>query len=646
MTESAEDITVADKKGADTKGTDAPPLTEADLAAAKREYRFLKRLLLVALWVSCALALSLNLADPDLWGHVRYGQDLLADGALPATASHTFTAPDHSWVNHENIAEIVFAVGYAWVGDEGLLVAKCLLGLAILAAMAWVAHQHGVRAVTMAAFLLLVANNLTAFFPVRPQLLSFAWFTLLMLVLEQAFRGWPNIFSREDVLHGGSSTSDASIEAGEEDALDEQIEVNEVREPAGDPPTWSPLQLKWLLLAAPIIALWTNSHGAFVAGVVIFGTYLGGRAVEAIYYRRWNGLPIVAALTGLGVVAIAATLINPYGIGLHEWLLASLGSPRPEITEWAAPKPSDPVFWPFVTLMVVATASWFFTQLRRDWVQIVIVGLVAWQACSHLRHIAFFTLLCGFWLPPHLQSALRRLRPDTLNKLPVQRIGIWSRWGFAGALAVAIGLQSHALYGRLERLPVYRNMYPVDAVQWMTFKGVKGKLVVSFNWAQYAIAALAPETKVSFDGRFRTCYPQEVVDMNFDFLLGEHEGRRHRQAGAGPIDPTAVLEYRKPDLVLVDRTYEHSVSVMLNESEKADPEWSLIYQDGIAQLWGRCSVYDDPNSQRYVAAEERLITDRVYNTAFAWPALPHPSVTNSVAEGPVAEDDSQATGEM
>src|SRR5690606_735629 len=119
---------------------------------------------------------------------------------------------------------------------------------------------------------------------------------------------------------------------------------------------------------------------------------------------------------------------------------------------------------------------------------------------------------------------------------------------------------------------VYRHMYPVDAVQWMTFKGIHGKLVVSFNWAQYAIAALAPNTKVAFDGRFRTCYPQEIVDKSFDFLLGDNNGGRYRRADAGPIDPTAILELGQPDLVLVDRQYQHSVKVMEGEASKANPQ--------------------------------------------------------------------------
>ncbi len=364
--------------------------------------------------------------------------------------------------------------------------------------------------------------------------------------------------------------------------------------------------------------------------------YLGGRAIEAVYYRRGRALAVVLALVGAGVAVVAATLVNPYGIGLHKWLLASLGNPRHEITEWAAPRSTDPVFWPFVALVVVALLSWTFTQRRRDWVQIAILALVGWQACSHVRHIAFFTLLCGFWLAPHVQSAARRLKPDTHN-LPVQRLGSWWRWGFAGALSMAIVLQAHALYGRLSVLPVERSSYPVDAVQWMTSKGIHGKLVVSFNWAQYAIAALAPDTKVAFDGRFRTCYPQEIVDKSFDFLLGDNQGRRFRRPDAGPIDPTAILELGDPELVLVDRQYAHSVEVMQDEAAKADPEWSLIYQDGVAQLWGRASVFDDPHSTQYLAPEERLITNRIDQTAVPWPALPVPTPIRAVAERSDAE---------
>ncbi len=38
-------------------------------------------------------------------------------------------------------------------------------------------------------------------------------------------------------------------------------------------------------------------------------------------------------------------------------------------------------------------------------------------------------------------------------------------------------------------------------------------------------------------------------------------------------------------------------------------EWVLLYQDQIAQLWGRATRYDDPSSPNYLPPERRRITE-------------------------------------
>jgi hypothetical protein len=143
-----------------------------------------------------------------------------------------------------------------------------------------------------------------------------------------------------------------------------------------------------------------------------------------------------------------------------------------------------------------------------------------------------------------------------------------------------------------------------------------GKLVVHFNWAQYALAAL-PRSRVAFDGRFRTCYPQEVIDMHFDFLYGTARKRRFRSPRSGPIDGDRVLDYRRPDLVLLDRAFQPSVEVMRRRDD-----FVLLYQDEVAQLWGRRARYDDPASPHYLAASERAISDAPQRGSVTWPAFP------------------------
>jgi len=552
-----------------------PAATHA--AEARREYRFFKWTIVLALALGCASPLALNLVDPDLWGHVQYAEDWLADGQLPQTATHTFTAVDHPWINHENLAELAFAIGHRYLGVYGLLVAKCLWGMAIIFSMVWVASRHRVHPLAAWSLMLLIASNLQAFFPLRPQLLSFGLCSLALIFLDRAFCHW-----------------------------------QEHR------------RVRWRLLAlVPVLfVVWVNSHGAVVAGLCIIGAYLGGRILEILFGRGRISWPTVGGLAAIGLACLAATLANPYGLELHRWLAMSLSQPRPEITEWAAPQITDPIFWPWIGLLCVTLLSLLGTRLRRDWVQIAILVLVAWQTAMHLRHIAFLALLCGFWLPPHFQSALGRLRPQAGGKLPVLRLSPWTRRTAIAVLVASIGLQSFALVRRLTDFPVERNFYPVDAIQFMVDRQLDGNLVVSFNWAQYSIAALAPDVKVAFDGRFRTCYPQEIVDMHFDFLLGEFGGKRCRSPQSGPVDGSRVLNFESPNLVLLDRRYEESVAVMRAEAEKVNPEWVLMYRDRIAELWGRADHYDDMNSFDYFPTAARVQDASPRDGSVQWPAMP------------------------
>lgn len=557
---------------------DAKPRTAREIhEEARRQYRWLKSATIVALALGCAIPLSLNLVDPDLWGHVRYGQDWLAEGELPRTASHTFTAVGYPWINHENLAELAFAKGYETIGPQGLLIAKCLWGMAILAAMVWVAQKNRVHPFAAWALMLLIAANMQAFFPVRPQLFSFALCAVALVLLDRAFCDWKT----KQQIH------------------------------------WHSL---WPL---PIVfVVWANAHGGFALGLCIVGAYLAGRILETLWAGGFEALPRAVALSVLGICCALATLANPYGWQLHAWLLKSLGQPRPEITEWLPPKLGDPIFWQWIALLVVAVLSLWKTRLKRDWVQIVILAIVAWQSSLHLRHIAFLALLSGFWLPQHLQSALGRLRPAHDETLPTIKLSPLLRGLAVLTLLASIGMQSFALSKLWSDFPVERNRYPVDAMQFMADRGCTGRLVVSFNWAQYAIAALAPEVQVAFDGRFRTCYPQKIVDMHFDFLLGEFGGKRSRSPDSGPIDGTRVLDYGSPDLVLVDRRYETPVEIMKQVSTRPNSEWVLLYCDRVAELWGRRTRFGDPAHSDYMPLALRVLDAGPREGSVTWPALP------------------------
>ena len=102
------------------------PIAIRSRVVAGHNLTWLDTLMAAVVIVGGCIVMSNNLPEPDLWGHVQYGRDAIAHG-LPETATYTFTAAGHPWVNHEILSEIALAYGMDHFGSSVLLVAKCVL---------------------------------------------------------------------------------------------------------------------------------------------------------------------------------------------------------------------------------------------------------------------------------------------------------------------------------------------------------------------------------------------------------------------------------------------------------------------------------------------------------------------------------------
>jgi len=528
--------------------------------------------ILLLLTLVAANLLAWRSIEPDLWGHIQYGEDWIHGGTMPTTASHTYSTPNQPWVNHENLFELAVAFGQRTIGGYGLMIFKCLSGLWLLWMMVRNASRLAVPAIAAAVAMIPVAAGLAEFWLMRPQLFSFLFFGLMLLAFDRAFRAW---------------------------AISKTV------------------QTKWLWLCIPILIAWTNAHGGFAAGLCVFIAVLGLRGIELSWHQRREATGIILHFAVLGVAAILSVLINPYGWELPYWMIVSLSQPRPEVSGWANILDGGGVLFPFLALSILSIAGVCLTRFKRDWVQIVVLALIAVQAIGHLRHLAFFAIAFGFWMPQHVWSLWHRLvewRPT---------LGVHQE--FTGRAAKLIGMELFAVAAALVALLGYtfvtfgvdRSKYPVAAFEFMDREHINGRLVVTFDWAQYALAALAPSTTVGFDGRYDTCYPQTVVDMNFDLLFGSDMSRRHRGADSGPVDSNRVLEFGNPNLVLMDCIADPAAVQHLDQHG----DWIPLYRDARSALWGRRSVFDDPISADYVAPEHRKISDLMPEGIAAWPGF-------------------------
>jgi hypothetical protein len=275
-------------------------------------------------------------------------------------------------------------------------------------------------------------------------------------------------------------------------------------------------------------------------------------------------------------------------------------------------------------LLGVFIAALLLSRREKDFTQTIVLGLVGWQAIEHHRHMAFFAIAAGFWLGGHLQAVLDRLAGSTA-KSAHEELGTKQKVALALGVLLAIGVAGWECGRKLTELRVDRSTFPVAAIDYVAEQGLHGRMVVTFNWAQYALAAVGarepaqPGVRIHIDGRCRTSYSQELLDEHFDLILGLPDpSQRYRDPASPPYDPTRALRRGLPDLLLLSRAQQPSVDAVA----ECRGQWVLLYQDKLAQVWGRASRYDDPASSDYLPPAQRRITDDAQTGYAAWPALP------------------------
>ena len=88
---------------------------------------------------------------------------------------------------------------------------------------------------------------------------------------------------------------------------------------------------------------------------------------------------------------------------------------------------------------------------------------------------------------------------------------------------------------------------------------------VPFEWGEYLIWK-RPRSKVSIDGRFRTVYPEEVIQRSWNFTMGRDGWRE-------------IIEQYPTEIVLTRRS-EHGHFLL-----RSHASWEQVYEDALAGIW-------------------------------------------------------------
>lgn len=457
--------------------------------------------------------LAPTVADPDLWGHILFGQRTLSMG-IEREDPFSYLSAGHGWINHEWMAEVVFGALYDAGGALALVALKMLLALLTVGLIYWHLVRRGsdpLRAgLLVLATLFLMAPG---FATVRPQMFTLLFFTLALIFLHQA----------------------------------------ETRSE------------RWLWALPPLLAVWINFHGGVLAAVGLLGIWGATRVIDAVASPdRRTAIRALRVPASVGIACAIGLLANPYGPALPAFLMRTATLPRPDITEWQSLRILSAPGFIYMGVTAFALVTLARSDVRRRPALLAALVAVVLLPLTAVRHLQLFAIGLPILLADDFAAAWRR-KTVTAAAGPWKRAMVIGVTVAVGTLLVATGARDAACI----RIDPERSIaFPARAVEWLDSTGAQGNMVTFFDWGEYVIWHLAPDIRVSMDGRRETVYPDSI----------RHEYLRFQSGLEGWRD---LLERPETDFVLFSRAWPAYQLVSL------DPEWERVYEDPIAGVFVR-----------------------------------------------------------
>jgi hypothetical protein len=432
---------------------------------------------------------SLTVADPDLWGHIKFGETIWKAGYVAMPDPFSYVTAGRLWLDHEWLSEVIFYLIFAVAGSTGLIAMKTLLSLGLMGLLYRHLCQQGLSALR-AGFLVLAAAHffLMSLVTVRTLIFSYPLFLAVLLLVHQMVHRRP----------------------------------------------------RWVWMVPPLFALWANLHPAFLAGLGISGIWAFVETRARLVDRRSVpiGRPAMREVMLLPIACGLATLLNPFGLSLWSLLRETAFTSRPDITEWQPLVLMTPFGFGYAALVALALWGLIHSGLPRHASLMAILGVTALLPLVAIRHTPLAVLAVTVIAGEHIGHAWDRCRWGRSTSGRGSRMSELFLPGIAllGGLFLALSTLPHFTCIRI--VPAIGGSYPARAVGLIEKSHVSGNLAIDFDWGEYAIYHLSPAVKVSMDGRRETAYSEPAYLESLAFRFGQGKWN-------------AVLENPDTDMALV-----------------------------------------------------------------------------------------------
>lgn len=452
------------------------------------------------------------------------GQTTLRTGHVPRFDTYSYVAGGMPWHNHEWLSQVALAFCYAHLGVFGLKLLKLLTSSILIIALAIGISATGALARVQRLTLILGAVAISTQMQFRPQLFTFMMTSVVMAVLAI------------EIYRGGATL--------------------------------------WPLI--PMFVLWANFHGGYIVGLGAMGVAAGVLFVQGFADADRMKLARRVSLVTLGCAA--ATIINPFGVGLWMGVFHSVGDPliRQIIPDWVPLTNLMLSMWQESKLALLQdvaplllfggfVAAVAMAPDLEDAPLVAIAAIFIGAAFYAARNVALGAIAVAIPLARHASLVLERrsaikvgMSPQADREPPGVLLAIC-----ALALAIVGGTFSN-------RLKTWKPV-PVGALAFMEQHRLHGKILSQFEWGSYVLWHMGDVFKVYIDPRDDLLYTDKQLRDYAIFFYGQEGADR-------------LLDEYPPDFVLIGMDTSGADVV------RKDARWHLLYSDQTAALFGRAAL--------------------------------------------------------
>lgn len=474
--------------------------------------------------------------DPAL--HILLGDLVRERGFVLPNEPTTFTADAKPFIAHEWLSEVAFSYADSALGLAGPLLLVALAAATTLALLMRRMRELGASPWPQVVFVVPTMLVMQQHLIVRPHV--FAWLLALVWTIRLE-RLWSGEIS------------------------------------------WR----RWLAGALPLMLLWTNLHGSFPLAFVLMGLFGLAALLEALGAEeepeRARSLATFRRWVLLGLCALAASGLNPFGFDLHrhvfEFASGAAGSVLGATREFRSPD-----FHHFGPRVFLAEALLVFALLilgrrRPSTIEWLLPLFLFAQALVSARNAMLFAILCAPIAAARLEAQLRDARA---GRSPAARaaaallassdrlLASDRRSGGALSLALLFGVAVVWLRARgPEALDFDPALQPVGALEYVAAhpERFRGRMLNRYPWGGVVSYRLHPGHK-SFINGFNDHYGPELLETYLR-VANLRDGWRE------------VLDRYRIEWVLFP-----SDSALIR-ALRGEPGWRCAYRDELATIVSR-----------------------------------------------------------